>query len=85
MDHVDSTGSSAESFPDNFEKAAMSGLQVCDGDNGEELTSHFPFGLFVFWQFTVKNEPQSSPHTLFTWLRCPGRLLQSPVALWYPS
>ena len=26
-------------------KAAMSGLQVCDGDNREQLTSHFPFGL----------------------------------------
>lgn len=58
------TRSSGESFPGNFEKAAMSGLQVCDGDNREELTSHLPFGLLSFGSLQLRMSHKAA-HTLY--------------------
>lgn len=42
----------------------MSGLQVCDGDNGEELTSHFPFGLLSFGSLQLRMS-HIAAHTLY--------------------
>lgn len=42
----------------------MSGLQVCDGDNGEELTSHFPFGLLSFGSLQLRMSHKAA-HTLY--------------------
>lgn len=70
--------------PGNFEKAAMSGLQVCDGDNGEKLTSHFPSGLLSFGSLQLRMNHKAA-HTLYLYgLGAPGRLQQPPVALWCP-
>lgn len=45
-------------------KAAMSGLPVCDGDNREELTSPFPFGLLSFGSLQLKMSHEAA-HALY--------------------
>lgn len=62
MRHVDSL--SWERLPWQFEKAAMSGLQVCDGDNEEEPTSHFLFGLLSFGSLHLRMSRKAA-HTLY--------------------
>lgn len=41
--------------------------------------------LLVFGRFTVKKEPGNGPHGLFTWLRCPGSLLEPPSHPHHPQ
>lgn len=42
----------------------MSELQDWDGDNGEELTSHFPFGLLSFGSLHLRMSHKAA-HTLY--------------------
>lgn len=63
-------------------KAAMSGLQVCDGDNREELTSHLPFGLLSFGSLQLKTSHEAA-HALYLYgLSAQGGLssLQEPFS-----